>query len=78
MKRHPLDPFSFFFGSLFAFVGTLFMFAGLDVEDLHLNWVWPIPLIVLGALIILLSLREHRQKPADELEDGVREEIDLP
>lgn len=73
MKRHPLDPFSFFFGSVFAFVGTLFMFGRMDLEDLHLNWVWPIPLIVLGALIIALSLRENRKQPAEELEDDVRE-----
>ncbi len=62
MRRHRLDPFSLVFGAMFSLVGALFLFARTDVEDLHLKWIWPVPLIVLGALIIALSVRESRTR----------------
>lgn len=68
MKRHGLDPFSLVFGAVFSIIGGLFLFARTDVEDLHLKWIWPIPLIVLGGLIIALSLRENRRRENRELE----------
>lgn len=72
MKRHPLDPFSLVFGTTFAFLGVLFLLADVDVSSLHLTWVWPVPLIVLGALIIALALRgtvrdERRATDEEEL-----------
>ncbi len=57
MRRHPLDPFSLVFGATFAFLGLLFLIANVDVASLHLQWIWPVPLIALGALIIALALR---------------------
>ena len=60
MRKHRLDPFSLVFGATFALIGGLFLFGNTDVEDLHLKWIWPLPLIVLGGLIIALSLRESR------------------
>lgn len=57
MKRHPLDPFSLVFGATFAILGLLFLVAHVDVTSLHLQWIWPVPLIALGALIIALALR---------------------
>ena len=62
MKRHRLDPFSLVFGATFATIGALFLFARTDVQDLHLKWIWPVPLIVLGAVIIVLSMREDRER----------------
>jgi hypothetical protein len=62
VRKHRLDPFSLVFGSMFSLIGGLFLFARTDVEDLHLKWIWPLPLIVLGALIIALSVREGRTR----------------
>jgi cytochrome c-type biogenesis protein CcmH/NrfF len=62
MKRHRLDPFSLVFGATFAIVGALFLFPRIDVVDLRLHWIWPVPLIVLGVLIIALSMREGRTR----------------
>jgi uncharacterized integral membrane protein len=52
MKRHPLDPFSLVFGLTFLALGVVFMVTHLDATQLHLQWAWPIPLIVLGGLIV--------------------------
>jgi hypothetical protein len=57
MKRHPLDPFSLVFGAAFAAIGLVFLFASVDVSSLHLRWLWPMPLIVVGTLIIALAAR---------------------
>ncbi|MGH2728615.1 MAG: hypothetical protein ACRDKS_16715 [Actinomycetota bacterium] len=62
MRKHRLDPFSLVFGATFSLLSGLFLFAHADVEDLHLKWFWPVPLIVLGALIIGLSMRENRAR----------------
>jgi hypothetical protein len=67
VKRHPLDPFSLVFGAMFALVGMLFLFARVDIGSLHLKWVWPIPLIVLGILIIGLAARSEARP--EELDD---------
>jgi hypothetical protein len=61
VRKHRLDPFSLVFGATFTLLGSLFLFARADIEDLHLKWIWPVPLIVLGGLIIALSVREGRR-----------------
>jgi hypothetical protein len=66
MRRHRTDPFSLVFGATFALIGLSFLFAHIDLNRLHLWWVWPAPLIVLGVLIIALAARresEHRWQP---------------
>jgi hypothetical protein len=68
MKRHPLDPFSLVFGAAFAALGLVFLFASIDVSALHLRWLWPMPLIVVGILIIALAARgEAEQRRAANL-----------
>jgi hypothetical protein len=57
MRRHELDPFSLVFGLLFATLGSIFLAGRVDATELHLEWIWPIPLIVLGALIIVMASR---------------------
>lgn len=76
MKRHSLDPFSLVFGTVFAILGGLFLFARTDIEDLHLKWIWPVPLIVLGALIISLSIRENRSDREIESSASASPEIE--
>jgi hypothetical protein len=60
MKRHLLDPFSLVFGALFTTIGLTFLISRVDIGTLHLRWVWPLPLIVLGAVIIFLAARGER------------------
>jgi hypothetical protein len=59
VKRHPLEPFSLVFGATFALLGGVFLFGSPDVTRLHLQWVWPIPLIALGLLIVVLAVRRE-------------------
>jgi hypothetical protein len=60
VKRHPLDPLSLVFGATFTLVGVMFLITRVDVAALHLRWIWPVPLIVLGVLIIVLATRDER------------------
>jgi len=62
MKRHDVDPFSLIFGTGFASLGLIFLITRARIANLHLQWVWPIPLIVLGALIIGLATRGERDR----------------
>ena len=66
MRRHRTDPFSLVFGATFALIGMTFLFAHVDLNRLHLWWVWSAPLIVLGVLIVILAARregEQRWRP---------------
>ena len=63
MKRHSLDPFSLVFGITFAALGVVFLVSRLDASQLHLQWVWPIPMIALGVLIVALAgMRTSRER----------------
>jgi hypothetical protein len=66
MRRHGFDPVSLVFGATFAIMGAVFLFGRVDVSRAHLGWVWPLPIIALGALIVLMAAR----RPGD---DGSRE-----
>ena len=70
MKRHQIDPFSLVVGTAFASLGLIFVITRAKVANLHLAWVWPIPLIVLGALIIGLAARGERDKDREETADN--------
>ncbi len=61
MKRHSLDPFSMVFGALFTTLGLSFLLSRINIGTLHLRWIWPLPLIVLGAVIIVLATRGERE-----------------
>ena len=61
MKRHPFDPFSLLFGLFFAIVGLVFLLGDVDIIDLGWHWLWPIPLLFVGALILLVSLKAFGQ-----------------
>ena len=37
-----------------------FLLSRVDYAKLHLEWIWPIPLIAMGTLIIALALRRDR------------------
>ncbi|MEA2447270.1 MAG: hypothetical protein QOK47_907 [Actinomycetota bacterium] len=69
MNKHPFDPISFLFGATFAIVGLIFLIGDVDIIDLGWHWLWPAPLIFLGALILLLSLRSFRRETGPSQEE---------
>lgn len=66
MKRHPLDPVSLVFGLLMAGLGLAFLVARIDVANTNLRWVWPLPLLALGALMVVLGARRSTETASDE------------
>lgn len=69
MRRHDIDPLSLVFGLMFTAAGALFLSANLSFGDFSGEWVWPIPL-VLGGTVMLISALTRRDDEAepDELE----------
>lgn len=65
MRRHNFDPISFVSGALFAAIGLTFLFGDADIGDLHIAVVWPLPLIVIGILMLVSTVqRRNREAPA--------------
>jgi hypothetical protein len=62
MKVHDLDPFSLVLGTVFALIGLAFLVVHIDPVDLHLERVWPVPVIGLGLLIVVLAAASPRQR----------------
>jgi hypothetical protein len=56
VKRHAFDPISFVFGLLFAFV-AVFVLSGNNLADLYPLWVWTLPAMVVGLLVVLYGVR---------------------
>jgi hypothetical protein len=63
MKRHGLDAISLVFGLIFAATGAVFLFGNVDISRIPPAWTWPIPLMIVGALIIVLAVQ--RDRPTD-------------
>ena len=59
MERHELDPFSLVFGAVFALLGLVFLVGRPDITAFR--WVWPIPILVLGALVLVLGAGRGRR-----------------
>jgi hypothetical protein len=67
MKRHSTDLFSMFFGLTFVTIGGVFLTGSVDVTDIGARWLWPLPLILAGLLILAAALRrEPRAVARDE------------
>jgi hypothetical protein len=64
MLRHNFDPISFILGALFAAVGLTFLFGNADLGDFHLAVVWPLPLIVIGLLMLVTTLQRRTRQDA--------------
>ena len=86
MRRHEFDPISLVFGAIFTATGLIFLFGNVDLTRVPPAWSWPIPLMIVGALIILLSVRRGRTEPpvsapepaAWEQDDEATETVKLP
>jgi hypothetical protein len=78
MRRHAFDPVSFILGALFAAVGLTFLFGGSGLGDLHLAVLWPLPLIVIGVLMLVSTIQRRTRHEADRPgpEDEPRPEAD--
>ncbi|MEA2506297.1 MAG: hypothetical protein QOH48_915 [Actinomycetota bacterium] len=68
MKRHPLDPLSLIFGVLFAGLGLAFLLTRVDITNANLRWIWPLPLLGLGALMIAVGVHRSSEPLPDELQ----------
>jgi hypothetical protein len=64
VKRHPFDPFSFFFGVVFAVVALGFLTDRIDLTDSGLMSIWPIPAIGLGLLLLIVATRREPMESA--------------
>ncbi len=69
MRRHPFDIFSFVFGLVFVALGLAYL-----VNDGRWRfdagpWVWPVVLLVGGAIVLLSTLRDERQALATTSDD---------
>jgi hypothetical protein len=70
MRRHEFDPISLIFGAIFTATGLIFLFGNVDLTRVPPAWSWPIPLMIVGALIILLSVRRGRTEPPASAQVG--------
>jgi hypothetical protein len=50
------DPVSFVFGLLFAFL-AVFVLSGNNLADLYPLWVWTLPAMAVGLLVVLYGAR---------------------
>ena len=64
MRRHNFDPISFILGALFAAIGLTFLFGNANLGDFHLAVVWPLPLIVIGLLMLVTTLQRRTRQEA--------------
>jgi hypothetical protein len=77
MRRHTFDPISFVLGALCAVIGVAFLFGRADIGDLHLAVVWPIPLILIGLLMLIGTQRRSRERARLEQPPAVVREREL-
>ncbi|MGI8942539.1 MAG: hypothetical protein ACR2H7_11725 [Actinomycetota bacterium] len=77
MRRHDIDPLSLVFGLMFTAAGALFLSANLSFGDLKGEWLWPIPLVLAGT-VMLISALTRRDDEAQPDEPEISEEQSEP
>lgn len=48
---------------MFAAAGALFMSANLDFADVNGEWIWPIPLVLVGIVLLMSALARKDNEP---------------
>jgi hypothetical protein len=69
VKRHVFDPVAFVFGLLFAFL-AVFVLMGNTLADLWPLWVWTLPSMTVGLLIVLYGVRRVVTMPPRKTSPG--------
>jgi hypothetical protein len=76
MKRHDLDVISLLFGSVFFLLGGVFLVGGTAVPGSHVGALWPIPLIALGLVIAVTTVRALVREQSGQRTPGNRQSPD--
>jgi hypothetical protein len=76
MKRHAFDPVSSVFGLLFAFL-AVFVLSGNTLANLYPLWVWTLPAMAIGLLVVLYGVRRLLSPAPAELVVPIEAEPDL-
>lgn len=66
MQRHRLDPVSLISGVLFLVLGGIFLFTDIDGGDVSVRWLWPLPVIALGLLLLAVGDRNDQHPEESE------------
>jgi hypothetical protein len=75
MQPHDLDAVSLAFGLAFAGLGVSFLLSPLGVFDLPWEWVAPLVILALGAVVLVSAVRALNQpRTSGEIEATEREE----
>jgi len=70
VKRHAFDPFSFVLGLAFAALGLFFLIGDRTAADIGWDWMWPIPVVVLGLLFVISAGRRLMPRPRGPRREG--------
>lgn len=65
MRKHPFDPWSFVLGLLFLGTGVAFLTDSVDLLHTSVAHMWPMPVLAVGLLIVLTSMRRARRRHAN-------------
>ena len=70
MQRHDFDLISFLFGLLFAGLATAWLVTGEAIDADLTKWLWPLILVVGGAVVLSSTLSRARNDGAARVAAG--------
>ncbi len=68
MQRHRFDPLSLIPGVVFVAVGIAALSGTIRIQTIAWDWVWPITLLVIGALLVPTGFRSREAAPDETAE----------
>ena len=68
MRPHRFDPISLILGLAFGGLGLYFLFGDRTAADIGWKWLWPVPVLVIGALFVVSAVRRLVPEPEREPE----------